>query len=103
MAYSRFVLCKTTVKCHKCPSYLQAGKEGRSEEFQASQPHLNPWVGGGDSNPGKQFQTHKGHEGDQESSAHLYKSEIMLNQPGNLLKRSDWVGGQGESSGYCSS
>lgn len=86
VAYSIFHLSKTTVKCRKCLSYLQEGQKGRSEELQASQSHLNPMVSGGANNPRKQFQTHKGHKGDQESAAQIYKGEIMLNQPGNLLQ-----------------
>lgn len=69
----------------KCHSSLQEGQEGRSEELQDSQPHLNLYIGNGATKPGKHFQAHEGQEGDQELSAWIYKGEVMPDQPDNFL------------------
>lgn len=78
-------------KCHSC---LQEGQEGRSEELQAGEPHLNPWVGNGATNAGKHFQTHERQEGDGELSAWIYKGEVSLT---NLITLCNEVSNEGRA------
>lgn len=73
----------------KYHSYLQEGQEQSSEELPAVWPRLNPSRGDGRNLPGKDFQSHKGQEGDHEWSAWIYKGELMIDQPGGLLQSGD--------------
>lgn len=51
----------------------------KAEKLQASQPHLNPWEGGGATNPSKTF------KGDWKASPRICEGEIMSDPLISLL------------------
>lgn len=60
-------------------------KEGGPGELHMGQPHHDPWESDGTTNPGNDFQAHKGEEKPQEQSAWTHQGEFMPKQPDKLL------------------